>query len=203
MAAEPAEAMRDRIAALLVDRVRPVIVALDGRSGAGKSTLASVVAADLCRQPPVEVSVIEGDDFYGGGSPDYWDSLSAEKKVAHVIDWRRQRPVLERLRSGRAATWLPFDWEAFDGRLASTAMRCEPTGVVILEGAYSGRPELADLLDLRVLLDTSPAPRRARLIEREGHGVVDEWYARWSEAEEHYFGSIMPPDRFDLVLDGD
>ncbi|MEL6982920.1 MAG: hypothetical protein AAFO29_10900, partial [Actinomycetota bacterium] len=169
---------------------------IDGRSGSGKSTLAREVATTT----PVDVSIIEGDDFYAGGTAAFWDGLSAEDKVGHCIDWRRQRPVLDELRRGRIASWRPFDWEAFDGSLTAEADRCPPDTIVILEGAYSARPELADLLDLRVLLDTSDRLRRARLIEREGEAYVDDWYRRWSEAEDHYFGQIMTAERFDLVL---
>ena len=50
-------------------------------------------------------------------------------------------------------TWHPYDWEADDGSLALTSVVCDPAPVIILDGAYSARPELADLFDLRVLLD--------------------------------------------------
>jgi uridine kinase len=71
---------------------------------------------------------------------------------------------------------------------------------VILEGAYSARPELADLLQLRVLLDTPDAVRDARLRAREGDDYVDGWMARWADAEAHCFGHVMPRSAFDLVL---
>ena len=71
---------------------------------------------------------------------------------------------------------------------------------MILEGAYSCRPELHDVLDLRVLLDTPCDVRRQRLLEREGEAYRSEWEARWSVAEEYYFGTVMPPSRFDLIL---
>ncbi len=170
------------------------MVALDGRSGAGKSTLAARIA------PEVGASVVDGDDFYSGGHASQWDAMSAAQKVAHCIDWRRQRPVLESLRQGEPAEWLPYDWKADDGRLSEHPKRCDPAPVVILDGAYSARPELADLLDLRVLLDAPAELRRDRLVQREGVGYRDEWNARWDEAEQWYFTEVMPPEDFDLVL---
>jgi uridine kinase len=171
-----------------------VTVALDGRSGVGKSTLASRIADDL-----PSCVVIEGDDFYAGGTGEQWDRRSTHEKVAEVIDWRRQRPVLEAARSGAATSWHGFNWAAFAG------VRDEPTilpaaAVVILEGAYSARPELADLFDLRVLLASTNDVRLQRLAEREGDEYRDEWFSRWDEAEEFYFGTVMPPSAFDLVL---
>ena len=107
------------------------LVALDGRSGSGKSTLSARLAAQL------GVAVIEGDDFYAGGTAAQWDAWTPAERAAHCIDWRCQRPVLEALLAGRAATWHPYDWEAHDGSLTEEAVTCEPHPVVILEGEYS------------------------------------------------------------------
>ena len=178
-----------------LDRPGPILVALDGRSAAGKSTLAGEVA------PLVGAVVIDGDDFYSGGTAETWDAMSAAEKANHCMDWRRQRPVLEKLASGLPATWHPYDWEADDGSLTLTSVVCDPAPVIILDGAYSARPELADLFDLRVLLDAPATLRRAQLIEREGEGYREEWNARWDEAEQWYFGNVMPPESFDLVIE--
>ena len=173
----------------------PLTVALDGRSGAGKSTLARAVA------DAIGATVIESDDFYAGGSGESWDAMSAADKAAYVIDWRAQRPVLEALHRGEPVSYHPYDWddEANDG-WAPHVVTVVPAPVVILDGAYSARPELADLLDLRVLLMIDDDVRRAQLLAREGDLYRSDWEARWTEAELHYFGTVMPPDAFDLVL---
>ena len=77
---------------------------------------------------------------------------------------------------------------------------CPPGRVVILDGAYSARPELAHLLDLRVMLEVPTRVRRRRLRRREGEHYRAEWKARWALAEEHYFERVMPPEAFDLVI---
>ena len=108
--------------------------------------------------------------------------------------------MLEALNRGVGASWHGYDWEAFDDRLEPSLTPCEPAEVIVLEGAYSARPELADLFDLRVLLDTARAVRRERLFQREGSAYRDEWEARWSVAEDHYFEFVVPSHSFDLVL---
>ncbi len=70
----------------------------------------------------------------------------------------------------------------------------------LLEGVYSARPELHDVLDILVLLDTPPEQRRRQLVERECDHYRAEWEARWSAAEDHYFGVTMPPHCFERVL---
>jgi hypothetical protein len=54
----------------------------------------------------------------------------------------------------------------------------------------------------RVLLDAPRDTRRERLLRREGERDRAEWEARWGEAEDLYFDVMMPPEAFDLVLDG-
>ncbi len=195
-----------RLRAELAGRHAPLFVALDGRSGAGKTMLAIAVASGLRRADDDDgVVVIEGDQFYAGGSAATWDRRTTSEKAAGVIDWRRQRAVLLELREQGAATWRPFDWEAADWDadrvpLAREPVRCRAGSVVMLEGAYSCRPELHDLLDLRVLLQVPRDVRRRRLLDREGEAYRADWEARWSTAEDHYFDAVMPPSAFDVVL---
>ena len=112
-----------------------------------------------------------------------------------------QRAVLECLGRRERAYWRPYDWEEDDGSFGER-VSAGPADVVLLEGAYSGRPELADLLTLRVLLEVSCDVRRARLLRREGEQYRAEWEARWAEAEDLYFDALMPRHGFDLVIDG-
>jgi uridine kinase len=168
----------------------PFIVALDGRSGAGKSTLAANLAQTL------GAAVIDGDDFFAGGTVLRTDAPAA--RAAACIDWTRQRAVLSDLAAGRQARWRAFDWDAFDGRLCDDPTLVGPSPVVILEGTYAARPELSDLLDLRVLLNVSDNLRLSRLLAREG--TLGPWDLQWHDAEEHYFDTIMPDDRFDLII---
>ncbi len=183
-----------------------IFVALDGRSGAGKSTLASI-AATILAERDVRVAVIEGDQFYAGGSAETWDTRSAEEKVANAMDWRRQRLLLTDLRSDAHGTWRSFDWEAPDWDVepapleaAAQHLNIENVDVLLLEGAYSARPELHQTLDLRVLLDPPAHVRRQQLLAREGDLYRVEWEGRWSEAEDIYFDNIMTPGHFDLVI---
>jgi hypothetical protein len=65
---------------------------------------------------------------------------------------------------------------------------------------YSARPELADLLDLRMLLRVPDHVRMARLLGRE-HKLT-AWERQWHEAEDWYFDSAVPPAGFDIIVEG-
>src|SRR4051794_32463696 len=122
-----------------IDRLRsirpmPLLVAFDGRSGVGKSTLAASVAAR------VGATLVEGDDFYAGGTDAEWSQCTAQDRADRCIDWRRLRAeVLEPLCAGRPAVWHPFDFTAGTGLAAHTVHR-SPAPVIILDGIYSARP---------------------------------------------------------------
>ncbi len=194
MSAASRRELVELMTASMQGRVAPLIVAIDGRSGAGKSTLAASLVSELGGV------VIDGDDFYSGGTAAQWDAMTPAERANHCIDWRRQRSVLQALARGEEARWYPYDWNSDDGRLSARPLSCRPASVAILDGAYSARPELTDLLDLRVMLDVPNHLRRQRLRLREGDHYRAEWEARWASAEEHYFGEIMPPDAFDLII---
>jgi len=92
----------------------------------------------------------------------------------------------------------PFDWEAFDGRLCNEPTRLGPKPIVVLDGVYTARPELTDLVDLRVLVELSDAVRLERLLLREG--TIGPWERQWHEAEHVYFQRVMPATEFDIIL---
>src|SRR5438094_376211 len=72
--------------------------------------------------------------------------------------------------------------------------------LIALDGAYSTRPELVDLIDLTVLVDAPLQFRHARLAAREAACFLEAWHRRWDDAEAHYFTHVRPPSSFDLVV---
>lgn len=179
----------------------PFIVAIDGRSGAGKSTLAAQVARGL------DAGLLSTDDFFAADVTDQgWSGRTAEQRASDAIDWRRLRAeALEPLRLGHPAHWRTFDFSGGmrpDGTygLCPEPVELAANLVVILEGAYSSRPELADLLDFTVLVEAPEPAIRARLAAREDARFLAAWHERWEGAEEHYFGQVRPTSSFHLVV---
>lgn len=135
---------------------RPLVIALDGPSAAGTSTLATDLGLRLA------ASVVEGDDFHRDMPEEQRWSLNAAQGVEEYFDWQRLRhEVLEPLCAGRLARYHPFSWRpggGLDDRIVTVA----PTPVIIVEGVYTGRPQLRDLVDLAVLVETPAEERRRR-----------------------------------------
>jgi molybdenum cofactor guanylyltransferase len=177
---------------------RPIVIAIDGPSCAGKSILATAVALRSA------ASVLEGDDFYRTTLPRLTlperEAMSDAAVVDAVIDWERLRDeALLPLRTGRPATFQPYDWDADDGRLAPPKT-IPAADVVILDGVYAARPELADLVDVAVYLAVDPQTRARRYVER--HNDPD-WARFWERGEAHYFSAVRPPAGFDVQLSDD
>lgn len=157
----------------------PIVVALDGRSGSGKSTMASALADAL------DAAVVTGDDFYADLSDDDRRSLSPGAAAESMFDWRRLRDeALIPLRQRRVASYRPYDWSSGAG-LGADAMTIAPADVVVLDGVYSGRPELADFVDVAVVVHC-PRPERLQRLAARAHGN-EAWHEVWEAAEYHYF----------------
>lgn len=184
----------------------PICVALDGASGTGKSTLANAIARKL------DLALIPLDDFFAADIPDSaWDTFTIAERLERVFDWQRVREsVLLPLRAGQPARWYAFDFVSGlqpDGtyRLQSQPIERAPTAalstaIILLEGAYSAHPALADLIDYAILVEAPAELRRQRLAAREEAEFLRRWHQRWDPVEDLYFTQVRPRATFDLVV---
>src|SRR4051812_36624804 len=171
-----------------------VVVALDGMSAAGKSTLAEALRVRL------DAALVHADDFYRDLPEEERRRLSPAEGVMFYFDWERMRDeAIQRLAQGKSASFRCFDWADGEG-LQTEPISVEPRPIVIVEGVYTGRPELRPLVDLAVLIETTSDERKRR---RRSRHDPSEWEARWDAAERYYFSTVCPPESFDLVVRGD
>jgi molybdenum cofactor guanylyltransferase len=173
-----------------------VVVAIDGPSCGGKSSLAAALALRT------GAAVVEGDDFYRQTLPSLpvpeREAMSDAAVVDAVIDWERLRAeALLPLLAGQSATFQPYDWNVDDGRLAPPKI-LPPAEVIIVEGVYAARPELADLVNVAVYLDVDPRVRARRYAER---GNDPDWVRFWERGEAYYFRAVRPAASFLIRLD--
>jgi len=171
----------------LTDLPGVLVVAVDGHGAAGKSTLADAVAA------ATGAALVRTDDFFRA-SP----GRPAPPGLAGYYDWRRLRAeALVPLRAGCTASFRRFDWERGSGLDGTVSI--EPRDVILVEGVFSAAPELCDLVDRSVFVDT-PEPERLRRLRLRV--APEEWDDDWLIAERAYFELTRPPSSFDLVVPG-
>jgi molybdopterin-guanine dinucleotide biosynthesis protein A/uridine kinase len=192
-------AVLERLAVLPAAPGRARVVALDGASGAGKSILAAALRLRT------GATVLPADDFYAPAmaalSLAERARLTGPEVVDRAFDWRRLRDeALAPLREGRSARYRPFAWGTGPTPDALADPRTLPAAaVVVVDGVYSARPELADLIDLTVLV-TAPEPVRTTRLA--GRGDDPSWTAAWERGERHYLTRVRPASAFALVVAG-
>ncbi len=181
------------------------IVAIDGHGASGKST----IAEGLCAR--TGASIVRTDDFFMSRGQDVPVAERGEprsvtaasvgetgRRIGSYYDVSRLRAEgLEPLRAGREAVFRAFDWDL--GAVSSKQTRVEPNDLVLLEGVYSGAPELGDLVDRAIYVDT-PEPERLRRLR--GRIAPEDWDEEWLRAEKEYFDSARPLKSFDFVIRG-
>jgi uridine kinase len=191
----------DTINRVCASHTRPIVVALDGGSGAGKSTIAAMV------QRQTGAAHVLLDDFYNTSVPEAdLLKLSVRDRLQAVFDWERvRRCVLEPLRAGRAGQWYAFDFLAGLRQNGAYGLRSEvtelaPAPIILLEGSYSASPELADLIDLAVLIDVPVQERYRRVAVRDEAAFSEQWHRIWDDVETYYFTHVRPAKSFDLIV---
>jgi len=182
-----------------------VRVAVDGVDGAGKSVFADQLAEVLRAQgrPVVRASV---DDFHhvraarhrrGRDSPlGFWlDSFDYGALRRELLDplgpggSRRYRSAVHDLETD-ARLDLPFSMA--------------PQGaVLVLDGLFLHRDELAGLWDLAVFLHVPFPVSAARMAARDGSSPDPDHpsMARYVQGQQLYFAECSPWERADLVVD--
>jgi uridine kinase len=182
-----------------------VRVGIDGVDGAGKTCFADELADALraAGRPVVRVGV---DDFHqvravryrrGRGSPSgFWlDSFDYPRLWAEVLDPlgpggnRRYRPAGHDL--------------ATDQVLRPPLVEAPAGAVLVLDGIFLHRPELAGAWDLSIFLEVGFAETARRMAGRDGSEPDPEHpsLARYVRAQRRYLAECRPGQRADIVID--
>jgi len=181
---------------------RPVLVAVDGVDGSGKTTFAAHLAAAYEGRPVV---VVHEDDFLnprhvryrrGRDSPEgfFLDTYDLPALIANVLD------PLSREGQGRI-TPMVFDHRA-DATVPPAPVDVPSDGVVIVEGMFLHRDELAGRWDLSVFLDVPFRETARRMALRDGSEPDPEHPSlrRYVEGQRIYLARCHPHERATFVI---
>ena len=167
-----------RIDALLAHVSAPII-AIDGRSASGKSTLAEHLHAVY------GACVIHMDDFF---LPPAKRKASRLAEPGGNVDYERfKAEVLAPLNTRR-----PFSYRIFDCKKMDFAgeRAIDPRAPVVIEGAYSLRPDFGRYYDLSVFCSISPDFQKKRILARNGQEMLERFLSAWIPLEERYFSAF-------------
>lgn len=179
----------------LKPKAADLLIGIDGFSGAGKSTLSRTLA-----HLDKRAVIIQMDDFYRPMPEDEGLSLSPAQGFERYYDWQRVREqVLAPLsQSRREISYQSYDWPS---RTLGRWERFQSSGVVVVEGTYSTRPELRDFYDYRIFVATPDDVRRARMAARKQNPSA--WREKWLAVDAFYNEREQPRNFADLVIAGE
>lgn len=200
---------------------RPLLIAVAGGSGSGKSTLAAALQARL---PEGTVRVVIEDAYYGdwGGEPGF-DAASFDFDHISAKDHDLLARHLQALKAGETVEGPIYCFSTHRRKPETETLT--PSPVIVVEGAHLlCTPELAEIFDLKVFVDT-PADVRfiRRLIrdqrerDRTADSVISQYLATVRPAHERFIqpsrmiadvvitddrGAVIPvdPGEFDRLL---
>jgi uridine kinase len=193
-------------------RTRPLFVGIAGGSGSGKTTLTKRVIGSF---PTVSVASIQHDSYYRhrpdlsyeervGLNYDHPDSLETNLLAEH----------LRRLAAGKPVEVPHYDFSTHL-RLPDTTHVEDPSVVVVDGILVLAEPELRELFDLRIYIDTDADLRLARRARRDivergrsFESVLDQWEAfvrpmhlEFVEPAKRYADLIIPEGHNDGAVE--
>ncbi|WP_019413968.1 uridine kinase [Paenisporosarcina sp. TG20] len=171
-----------------------LLIGIDGCGGSGKSTIAQKLKEQFSH-----VDIVHMDDFYLPSSQISNDHPS-QKPIGADYDWPRVlKQVLEPLMNAQEASYQRYDWD--NDKLEE--WHTIPCGsIVIIEGVYATRKELANYYDFKIWMECPRETRLSRGLERDGENARDMWVKNWMVSEDIYMEACKPRERADFVVDG-
>ena len=180
---------------LIPKKQSTLLIGIDGCGGSGKSTFTNKLK-DKCSN----VTIVHMDDFYLPSSQ-IIKTHPEKKPIGADFDWKRVlNQVLEPIGQNKEGNYQRYDWDT--DRLAE--WHTVPIGgIVIIEGVYSLRKELAKKYDFTIWVDCPRELRLLRGLERDGENARDVWENNWMISEDFYIKEHKPFERADLIVNGD
>jgi uridine kinase len=184
--------MAEAVAALAGLEATPKLIAVDGLPLSGKSGLASRLAHRF------DWAVLGFDDFFL--PPERWPPDIAPAFPFPFFRVDEFRSAVRSLREHGVCCWRPIDW-------SSLTVQAEPTGIdsgrpVIVEGCSVLDPELSDLYDVRLFVESDRNTLAQAQKARDGENALsDKWATLFLPSVEFYMWT-RPEQRADLIVAG-
>lgn len=165
------------------------IFAVEGGSASGKSTLAETLSEIY------DCTVFHMDDFF---LQPHQRTKERFDQVGGNIDWERfEKEVLQPLSRKKTVNYQKFDCSTMQLQKPIEIM---PKELVIVEGAYSMRQELAKYYDFSAFLDITSNAQKERIIKRNSTQMAQRFFNEWIPMEETYFSKMKIKEKCDICI---
>lgn len=192
-----------------INRPHPIRIALDGPDAAGKTTLAEELVTPLqsSGRPVVRASI---DGFHNPSSIRYARGLSSPE--GYYFDSFNYQMLVESLLAplgpggSRRYCAALFDYRTNSAVPIETQL-AEPNAILLFDGVFLLRPELAGSWDFTIFVDASFEITLARAQERDAaflgsrKEVRRRYENRYIPGQKLYFAACCPKERAHVVID--
>lgn len=183
------------------------VIGIDGLGGAGKSTI-SALLADALREDGKFVLLLHIDDFIHPRAVRYNDAVP-EWECYYYLQWNYETllAVLAPLKQNATFHGEVRLYEKETDTYRTQALDIPAGSIVIVEGVFLQRSELAEVFDYMIYIDVPEEIRLQRVLQRDGyignvHEIADKYERRYFPAERYYVESCHPAELADFVKHG-
>lgn len=180
-----------------------VLVAVDGIGASGKSTFGAALAAHASPRPVVLLHV---DDYVNPAHVRHARGrFSAEGFWLDTYDYHALiSSALRPLGRDGSGRYRPTLLDPADGAgVTAELVQADDDALVVVEGTFLHRDELARFWDCSVFLDVSFQEANRRMAERGGldTALLPALLRRYNGAQDLYFACARPWERASVVVD--
>jgi len=189
-------------------RHHPIRVGIDGVDASGKTTLANLLA-DYLKSQNVDVIRASIDGFHnpksiryqkGRNSPEgyYKDSFNNQSIVDNLLAPLGNNGNLQYKKA-------IFDFKT-DSEVVLPVQTANKDSILIMDGVFLFRPELADYWDLKIFVEADFKITVSRATKRDGYylgseqEIQDKYNQRYVPGQLLYFQEAQPQEKADIII---
>jgi phosphoglycolate phosphatase len=183
-------------------KAKPFIIGINGIDGAGKTTFVNGLESYL-KNRNLPTQVIQLDDFHnlqsiryaGKDQPDnyYHRSFNIDLIIVKLLEPLRKK-------QGLSLKLKTLDWQT-DRYDNERKYNINQNTIVIFEGVFLFRKELAPYIDLKVFLDISLKESKRRATIRDPKADVKKYNTKYLPAQAKYLKEYPPSKVADIIID--
>ncbi len=178
-----------------------LVIGIDGLGGSGKTTYAKSMEQTLSNKG-IQVKLLHIDDFIHRNEIRYDDSR-ADWECYYYLQWRYDYLIEEILAPVQEGNSIDkqielYDKQADQYRLKNIKMA--PNSILIIEGVFLQRTELAPYFDYVAFIDVPKEERLQRVLKRDTYigndiAIIEKYENRYFPAEDKYIEDFSPAER--------